>query len=373
MERHERSKHNAKICEEAAEWFLECRAGDLVSRNAREEFDRWLRKSPEHLSAYLDVAAIWNEGPSLDRAHKWTTADLIAQASAERDNVVALSDSHPLDELPPARKETKRVITTRVFGVAACLAIVVVGALVWWQSGAHTYTTTIGEQRSITLADGSTIELNSRSKAWVRYSEHERYVELLDGQALFHVAKDHARPFVVASGHTRVRAVGTQFDVYKRRSGTVVTVVEGQVAIGTHDATPSPAAITADLKSSAQSSSSINGMLLAAGEQVTVVGNTARKKERPIVENATAWTQRRIVFESASLPEVAEEFNRYNERQIVIESPDLYGFRIGGVFSSTDPGSLIRFLRAQPGIQVTESASEIRVSKKDAREQVTDH
>ena len=58
MERHERSKHNAKICEEAAEWFLECRAGALVSRNAREEFDRWLSKSPEHLSAYLDVAAI---------------------------------------------------------------------------------------------------------------------------------------------------------------------------------------------------------------------------------------------------------------------------------------------------------------------------
>src|SRR5882672_9996987 len=65
MDRQARSKMNIQIYEEACTWFVECRAGDLDDAG-RREFDRWLRKSPEHLSSYLEIAAIWNEGPSLD-------------------------------------------------------------------------------------------------------------------------------------------------------------------------------------------------------------------------------------------------------------------------------------------------------------------
>ncbi len=83
----------------------------------------------------------------------------------------------------------------------------------------QTYATGIGEQRSIVLADGSTVDLNSRSKIRIRFSSERRGVELIEGQALFKVAKDHARPFVVDSDGTRVRAVGTQFDVYRKRRG----------------------------------------------------------------------------------------------------------------------------------------------------------
>ena len=89
----------------------------------------------------------------------------------------------------------------------------------------------MGEQRSIQFEDGSTVDLNSRSKIRVKYSKQERDVELIEGQALFHVAHDTSRPFIVAVGATRVRAVGTQFDVYKKSNGTVVTVVEGRVAV----------------------------------------------------------------------------------------------------------------------------------------------
>ena len=88
-----------------------------------------------------------------------------------------------------------------------------------------------------------------------------------------------------------------------------------------------------------------------------------QKANHPNIAIATSWTQRQLEFESASLSEVAEEFNRYNERQLVIEDPTLYDFHISGVFSSSDPGSLVRFLRERPGVQVTETASEIRVSK----------
>jgi transmembrane sensor len=205
-----------------------------------------------------------------------------------------------------------------------------------------TYTTATGEQRSIVLADGSLVELNSRSKIQVRFSEQQRSVSLLDGQALFQVAKDRARPFVVASDGTTVRALGTQFDVYKKPNGTVVTVVEGRVAI---------------LRKRA-------AVYLGAGEQLIVTPMSEQKTAHPNVASATAWTQRQLIFESASLSDVAQEFNRYNERQLVIEDSNIHDFHISGVFSSTDPASLIRFLRQRPDVQVVETATEIRIAKK---------
>jgi len=102
---------------------------------------------------------------------------------------------------------------------------------------------------------------------------------------------------------------------------------------------------------------------LAAGEQVTVTEDAAQKTANPNIAGATAWRDREIVFESATLSDVAEEFNRYNQRQLVVVDPKLYGFHISGVFSSTDPDSLIKFLRQRPGVQVIETAGEIRVER----------
>ena len=83
MDRHARSKMNTQIYEEACAWFVECRAGDLDDAS-RREFDRWLRKSPEHLSSYLEIAAIWNEGPLLDPDSKWSVDRLIRTCARGR-------------------------------------------------------------------------------------------------------------------------------------------------------------------------------------------------------------------------------------------------------------------------------------------------
>ena len=88
----QRLKLNTQIYEEACEWFIDCRAGDL-DEATRHDFDCWLRKSPEHLSAYLELAAIWNEGPMLDPEGKFDRDTLIAQAAFDRDNVVELPNS----------------------------------------------------------------------------------------------------------------------------------------------------------------------------------------------------------------------------------------------------------------------------------------
>jgi transmembrane sensor len=181
------------------------------------------------------------------------------------------------------------------------------------------------------------------SKIRIRYSAHERTVDLLQGQALFQVAKDTIRPFVVHSGQTGVRAVGTEFDVYRKADGTIVTVVEGRVAVLR---TPESRNFSS---------------LLSAGEQITVSPTAARKTLHPNLAGATSWTQRRLVFDSASFAEVADEFNRYNERKLVIDPSALGTLHVSGVFSSTDPASLIRFLRDRPGLRVTETPTQIRI------------
>jgi transmembrane sensor len=355
-------KLNAQIYAEASEWFVDFRdhEPDEVTRRA---FDRWLRKSPEHLSAYLEIAAIWSDGAKLDPRQRWTRDRLIAEARPEHGNVVPFISNHsePAAQTGVAARRGRLRLAIALAAACVTLVLVTVGGL----SGGTTYDTRVGEQRSVVLPDGSTVDLNSRSKIEIRYSDFGREVELLAGQALFNVARDPARPFVVTSGNTRVRAVGTQFDVYRKSLGTVVTVLEGRVAIQGNVASgerlvrgrpPVPASNPLDAAGSAE-------VLLNAGGQVVVTAAAIRETESPNLSGAIAWRQRQLVFDSAPLAEVAEEFNRYNTRQLVIQDRELDGFYISGVFSSTDPASLIRFLRDRPEVHVTETPSEIQVTK----------
>jgi transmembrane sensor len=372
-----RSKLNTQIYEEACEWFVECRAGDLDD-TTRLAFDCWLRKSPEHLSAYLELSAIWKDGPLLDPQGKFDRDTLIAQAACDRDNVVELSgsrmgsDAPRCDVVAPAIQDRPQFRHRRFAAIAASIVILAAAALLYMLSlQAPTYTTAIGEQRSLALMDGSTVELNSRSKIVVRYSLQGRNVELLHGQALFRVAKDASRPFIVKTGATLVRAVGTEFDVYQKRDGTVVTVVEGRVAILTGHALPDPGLLPSAIDQTRRSNlefptvpqGQVGNILVAAGEQLTVTPKLIQIAEHPNVATATAWTQRQLVFESASLADVADEFNRYNDRQLIVADPKLETFHVSGVFSSTDPASLIRFLRARPELRVLETESQIRIEK----------
>jgi transmembrane sensor len=389
MERKITPTFNDQIYQEACEWFVEFRSQDLDAAGHRQ-FDAWARQSPEHLAAYLEVAAIWKEGSALGSTLKWDTAALIAHASTDAGNIVTLSrqPGTSRDADVPARaaprsgpepraerrwySRTASGTWSRWAASAAAIVLMVGGAVWYWAVRMPVYATTFGEQRSITLDDGSVVDINSHSKIRVRYSATERDVELLEGQALFRVAKNIARPFWVSSATTRVRAVGTEFDVYKRRNGTVVSVVEGRVAVLMNAETFSVETAevrrrevsdhdrSSDRKPAAGGDAAI---VLSAGEQVMVTPLAIQKVAHPNIEIATAWTQRELVFESASLSEVAEEFNRYNRRQLVIEDPALYDFHITGIFSSGDPASLLRFLRERPGVRVIEAPSEIRVTK----------
>ena len=220
--------------------------------------------------------------------------------------------------------------------------------------------TGIGEQRSIVLDDGSTVELNARSRLRVHFSQAERTVDLIDGQALFRVKKDLSRPFIVVGSGTRVQAIGTQFDVYRKSTGTTVTVVEGRVAV-TRASVPTAAAGSIDTNASREAEVPT---FLSAGEQLTVSARTAPHAVRADIAAATAWTQHKLVFNETPLSEAVAEFNRYNSRQLIIEDASLAAYHIRGHFEARDPDRLLQFLRERFDVDVRERGNEIRISRK---------
>jgi transmembrane sensor len=346
-----KGKTHPAIVAEAAAWFIEFRAGD-VNGEMRLQFIEWLRRSPEHIQAYLEISGVWAELPTGDPAGKIDIESLIARARNEPD-VIALSTGIPGSlQVPPVVEPALRLPRRRraILGMAAVVLLAAVIALFLGSGNlSASYSTGIGEQRTVQLSDGSTVELNARSTIQVHLTEHQRDVTLLNGQALFRVAKDQQRPFVVRAGDAQVRAVGTEFDVYKKQSATVVTVVEGRVE--TYD--ESDAAGTA-------------AIVLSAGEQLTVVPHTVAKPTRTDTSIATAWVQQRLIFEETPLSDVAEEFNRYNRRPLIIDDHELEKLRISGVYSSTDPASLINFLRSQNSMHVIETEKQVRVVRREA-------
>jgi transmembrane sensor len=317
-----RAQINEQILEEACDWFIDCNEGALDAAG-RERFNQWLRRSPVHVRAYLEIGGAWEDSDKLNGGRPFDPAALVA-------------------------RPTGRKVAPLLYALAAA-ALLALGMGVVIQRDAHTTTTGIGEQRSIVLEDGSAVELNVRSRLRVRFSRAERRVELVYGQALFQVKKDAVRPFVVVSSGTCVQAVGTQFDVYRKAIGTVVTVVEGRVAV------------TADR---AVAGGAGPPVVLSTGEQLIVTPQATPHPARIDVAAATAWTQRKLVFDETPLAEAVAEFNRYNSRQMIIADASLADYHIRGKFAAGDPDRLLQFLRDRFDVDVHEQGDEIRISRK---------
>lgn len=346
---------------DAAQWFVEFRDGAMDAQR-REMFDAWLRTSPEHIRAYLEVSAFWADVPEAFVGRDIDVEAIVA-AAREEDGVVVPLEGGPIRAAANnSTAERRGTNVRRAVALAACLLISVMIGVSWmWAHRGVEYQTDIGEQRSIVLSDGSTMDLNARSRVQIRFEADVRNVRLLEGQALFKVAKDASRPFIVDTGSSRVRAVGTQFDVYRRNSATTVTVVEGRVAI-LAPAEVSQRALAAREQVRVERGDATNASVeVAAGEQVKVAAGEISAPVPTNADFATAWTRRQIILREAPLSDVVDEFNRYNRRQMTIGDPAVASVLISGVFSSRDPGALLRFLREMPMFVVDETDHEIRI------------
>ncbi|MCG8505923.1 MAG: FecR family protein [Sphingomonadales bacterium] len=348
-------KRSIPVREQAAEWLVAFDDGEIGLSEKRTFLD-WLKQSPDHIKEFMQLSALHVELTQNERLQS-SIDELVAAAKSE------VIEFEPASETAPARddKESEpqaHIVTRRWMGVAATLLIGILTA-VWVGRGAqtgHIYRTELGEQRSIALEDGSMITLNTLSEVRVTLTERSRQVKLIAGEALFDVARDPARPFYVDAGPMRLTVVGTRFNVYRQSEQTVLTVVEGRVAVAT---TSVPPAGNADPSAESR-------LLANAGDQVAVAvdGSGVTRAEIPAAEASTAWTERKLVFEDRPLADVAEEFNRYNRLPIKVDDPELGSRRITGVFNAHDAELLGTFLGNQPGIEVQRDSTGIHIRQR---------
>lgn len=344
------NEHSAQVdpatpaTEQASSWWIVLNDGS-ASADDRAAFGDWVARSPEHVAAYLRAERLQNALRSKHLRWPDTPVEVLARESNLTQNVVSLPSAGP------ARGRVKTASLHRRFlasSVAAALAAVVVGAWIFLNAPQR-YETKVGEQRSIVLGDGSLVTLNTSSVIQVELARERRTIQLLSGEALFQVAHDKTRPFDVIAGTTKVRAIGTQFNVDRARGSTTVTVVEGKVSVESASAN-SPGESTDD-----------GAVSLSAGECVTVTLQGKLQTTAANLTTATAWTQRRLVFEHRTVGEVADEFNRYNRRKIQIRDPELRSQEVTGVFQANDPDSFIQFMEKIAGVRIERDPDGTRV------------
>ncbi|HEU0095322.1 MAG TPA: FecR domain-containing protein [Rhizomicrobium sp.] len=281
-----------QVYDEAADWAARIDAGPL-SAEAEAALEAWLSADVRHYGALAQSSALLspNSGPDPMRG------------------------AEPVD---PVR---------RIFlagGIAAGVAIAAGAAtFVARALGQERYRTQIGEMRVIALSDGSVVFLNTNSEMVVRYTQAQRYIELLHGEALFDVANNKKRPFIVQTGTTQVRAVGTSFNVKALPNQPVqVLVREGIVEVKRPDVPVAPIVLVA-----------MNSRAIAPPDAPII----AAPVETAEVGRELAWRVGRIAFHGETLGQAAMEFARYSDVRIQIDDPEIANEKVTGLFVSADP------------------------------------
>lgn len=292
---------SATVRDEAAQWFVRLQDPPL-SVEDQGLFGSWCREHPAHQYEFEVLQGLWS------------AADLLPKVRLQ-----ALLDT------PVPRKRRGAV----GYAMAASVLAVAVGLGLF--SGLDhprgyeaQFSTGLGERRQVALPDGSLMDLNSRSVVAVHYEKGRRGIELKQGEALFSVEHDTHRPFVVQAGAGQVTVTGTRFDVRRDDDQTRVVVEAGTVKVQGQAAQP---AVT-----------------LTAGLGTSIDRQGAVAAARPVNAQALlAWQTGKLVFNDASLAEVAREVSRYREKPLRV-SAAASELRLTSVFKSDDTDALLKAL-----------------------------
>ncbi len=264
-------------------------------------FDAWLNAAPEHQQAYDQVLTLWSEmeaaAPQLDRA--------LGQPS--------------------------RIDTSRRWLLAGGLAAAgLVAAVTPWgdiTAPTTTYQTAKGERLSVALTDGSRIDLNAGTRLTVRLKGHERRVVLTEGQAIFDVAKDARRPFLIEAGDRTVRVLGTQFDVRYRDGRQSVTVARGRVEVR-----PSAGA-------------SGQAYRLTVGQRLDHETGAAEARISAASPQAVfAWRTGQLVYRNEPLANVVADLNQYADQPLKLADARTGRLPFSGVLAASDSQDMVRTL-----------------------------
>jgi transmembrane sensor len=221
--------------------------------------------------------------------------------------------------------------------------------VLWRMSEEPSYSTGATQRSQITLADGSVVNMAPGSEIRVIYSKARRTVLLERGEALFYVAKNRQRPFLVGAGSTSVRAVGTAFDVDRTARNVAVTVVEGVVQLTT---------VRPFLERANESHRATN-LALRANQQVFISTNGIAAPVHAVDGKAeVAWVTGEIDFDDEPISHVVAVFNRFNHVQISVADPGIASRHVSGSFHTDDPDAFVDFLKKVFDIEIVPQGQE---------------
>jgi len=330
---------NQTVKDEAADWLIRIDGDQVPDEQVLAQLREWCAQSPQHREQFVRLAAMW-------------------------DNLNVLTElAVPVGRPAPRQRERSLFDTLHsYFPAAAATALIIAVLLTPWlipnaiDRTNGIYATTIGQQKVTTLADGSTVELNTNSELRVEYGDRYRDIHLLHGEAHFDVAENKKKPLRVFAGKGRVQAVGTAFSVYLHNQNVQVTVTDGRVSLA---GVPEKLPAADDTNSVSMS----NHMSQASDYQpmedlgILVAGQGATLKSIPSlsgdvvpatvlddvkiygkkdINERLSWRRGLLIFAGDPLERVVEEISRYTTVEIEITDPAVRTLRVGGQFAIGD-------------------------------------
>jgi transmembrane sensor len=291
----------------------------------------WLGRSPSHREELTRISKFWEQ------------ANVLTELAV------------PLNRGSGQRSGRRRALQVGFAVATAAFASAVL--LSWWlqrSNGAAngTYGTAIGQQQTISLPDGSSIQLNTDSQVQIDYGSRLRRIRLLRGEGLFAVTPNPIRPFDVYAANGIVHAVGTAFSVHLEGSRVDVTVTKGIVdvsEIGGAETTATPDASNTGRRSPRRLGQLKAGQTAIFGSDTQQIA--VRELADPELQRRMAWHEGYLVFSGEPLSEVVEQVNRYSPVTLHIADPKLATIAVGGRFRIGDLDAILDVLRANFGIQ----------------------
>ncbi|ESQ92583.1 FecR family protein [Asticcacaulis benevestitus] len=297
-----------------------------------------------------DAAALWHaqlDSGTADEAEfeAWRAEDPLHAAAFARIAATSLEleDLSDLDYANDHDLKSQRLIDRRGFFQVVAVAIgLVVGAAFWGLSRSRAHAETgIGERRSVTLPDGSHLELNTDSKASWKFSKSIRRIWLERGEVGLDVVAD-ARPLHVMIGKSAVVLTEGDLNVRLRGENVDLTMLQGRGSI----------------LSNANSIANAAPVPVTAGEGAIVGQGTPRVRtiSATDLQFTSGWRQDQIILEGQTLGTAIEEYNRYLKAKIIVADPELNGLRLGGRFNTHDPKDFLASLQTSFGVHATEGS-----------------
>lgn len=331
-----------KISEEASRWIAKLHGGE-PSPEQLQALQDWMARSPAHKAEIRQVAQLWGDLNVLTE-------------------LAVTAEPNP-SGLRWANFFVTPFVKPGFAGLAFCLGLITL--FTWFKpinpadpffhSTVLEYASVVGEQRLITLVDGSTLLLNTNSQVTVDYSQEARNVYLIQGQVHFDVESNPDRPFRVYAGQGMVRAVGTAFSVYLKDEFLEVTVTEGSVELNAVDEPAprrfsdlGPQVVPATIETLAVVEAGQNATLDQANPKVASI----EAVDGPAISKKLSWHKGLVRFSGDSLQDVVKEISRYTPLSIVILDPNIRDLRIGGFFEVGETEKMLDVLSSNFGVEV---------------------